>query len=563
MKTLFPSSPSSSRWRTLTAFVIFPLAMVTTLIAAGSYGSVRDGIESRWRQSTHAAAVSARIRLIGVAETLTAAGQAAQDADGDEAQCDAALRRAIPSGDGVEAVSVVSGDGRVCMDVTTPELTAVMPSVGRDLAARAKIALAPGLSLTAGTAQAGGRAVLAVQARTSNATSSATALLDAAAFARAIDLAPGPGEIDALMSRGAVLTASGAPSSDITWLPAAGAAVGAEVGVTAARAQTGATFAYATAPVLGPDLYILKRFSQSDLVAAQIRFLALALAPPFLAALCFALAGASQSELLGGVRAIMAAMLTRRADNAVVLAPEDERMPAELREFAAGYNEMAREAASHARSLRTSLAENEFLLRELNHRVKSSLQIIQSYLSLTRRFDRGSGRQTSSAAIEARVQVLSIAYRKGFSEGRMRDVRIRQFAEEIVANLPHLFEWPALALELKANVVAALVIDRAIPLGLAMVESLIAGMAADGAHTVTVSIDQMEDFGVEIHIRTDGELRAGEPNTKLLAGLALQLAASADDPVESGTILHWRFQGRPPPTLSTRSDLPRPHPLPI
>ena len=245
-------------------------------------------------------------------------------------------------------------------------------------------------------------------------------------------------------------------------------------------------------------------------------------------------------------------MLTMTADGAIGLAPNG-RIPAELREFVASYNTMAREAGSRAKSLRMSLAENEFLLRELNHRVKSSLQIIQSYVSLTRRLDRNSGRQTSAAAIEARVQVLSTAYRKALSEGRMRDVRIRQFADEIVANLSRLFGRSGLSIELNADVVAALVIDRAIPLGLAIVESLVAGMSADGAHVVAVRLDQREDLRVEIRIWTDGALRDGEPNPKLLAGLALQLAAIVDEP-GPGTVLHWRFQGRPPPVILPRGE---------
>ena len=138
----------------------------------------------------------------------------------------------------------------------------------------------------------------------------------------------------------------------------------------------------------------------------------------------------------------MAAMPARNVERSYRPAPEGEGMPSELRELAAAYNEMAREAAARERSLQASLAENEFLLRELNHRVKSSLQIIQSYVSLTRRLDQDAGRQTSAAAIEARVLVLSAAYRKALSEGRMRNVRIRQFAEEIIANLSRLFERP-------------------------------------------------------------------------------------------------------------------------
>jgi len=320
-----------------------------------------------------------------------------------------------------------------------------------------------------------------------------------------------------------------------------------------AQSPSGANFNYTTEPVLGSDLYVLGRFSDSQREAARGRFLALALAAALLVGLSLAFAAAARAELLRGVEAIKAAMPARDGERSYRLAPEGEGMPSELRELAAVYNEMAREAASREQSLQASLAENQFLLRELNHRVKSSLQIIQSYVSLTRRLDRESGQQTSAAAIEARVLVLSAAYRKAFSEGRMRDVRIRQFAEEIIANLSRLFERPGVALELKTNVVAALSIDRAIPLGLVMVESMIAGMNAAGARSVVLGIDQLEDLKVEMCVRANGAQRVAEPNAKLMAGLALQLGAIVEYP-EPGAVVHWRFQGLPPPIIPSRND---------
>src|SRR5260370_16207307 len=241
-------------------------------------------------------------------------------------------------------------------------------------------------------------------------------------------------------------------------------------------------------------------------------------------------------------------MLARKAENGPLLAPEDDETPPELRDLAAAYNEMARESTVRERSLKSSLAENEFLMRELNHRVKTSLQIIQSYLSLTRRLDRSTGDRSGVEAMEARVRVLSVAYRGALSEGRMRDVRIRPFAEEIVDNLSRSFRRPGLALELKADVHAALMIDRAIPLGLALVESVLAALEPEDAHVVVVRIGDLDDLRVELRVSTDGALAGDKPNAKLMAGLALQLEASVESP-DAGTILRWRFQAGPLPVL--------------
>ena len=280
-----------------------------------------------------------------------------------------------------------------------------------------------------------------------------------------------------------------------------------------------------------------------------MRFFVLALAPLImLAALYLLYSRAIQSELLRWFDGIKAAMLARKSGTGAMLAPEDDDMPDELRDLAATFNEMVRESALREQSLSSSLAENEFLLRELHHRVRTSLQIIQSYLSLTRRLDPAAADHASVVALEARIRVLSIAYRKALSEGRMRDVRIRQFAAEIVDSLSQSFQRPSLTLELKADVRAALMIDRAIPFGLALVESVIAGIEAERARVVIVRVGELDDLRVELRVSTDGAFCGGKPNAKLMAGLALQLDASVEDP-DAGTIIRWRFQAGPPPVL--------------
>ena len=317
-----------------------------------------------------------------------------------------------------------------------------------------------------------------------------------------------------------IVAASGTNATDPSWLPAAERAIGTGYEVAAAPSRKGANFDYAIQPVLGSDLYILSRFDSSARRTAWLRTLALVLTPLImLATHYFAYSRAIQSELLRWIDGIETAVWARRVGGAP-LAPENDEMPSELRDLAASFNEMTRELEIREQSLKTSLAENEFLIRELHHRVKTSLQIIQSYLSLTRRLDGSSAEHGSVAAMEARVQVLSIAYRKAFSAGRMRDVRIRQFVTEIVDNLSLSLERPGLTLDLKADVSAALVIDRAIPLGLALVESVMAGLGAQDAHLVSVRIGELDDLRVDLRVETDGALAPDRPNAKLMAAWA-------------------------------------------
>ena len=544
------------RWRAAAALVIVAMGIGVTLLAAAAYATMIDDIDAQWRQATAAAAARSGIWLVGAAQTLLVAAQIDHQPANGAGGCGDAVGQALANDKSYAAVRLEFSDGGACDD-SASELAATLARAAGELAARPHLSVSPSVSLAAATIEQSGRSYIALQAIGSVRPVKATALIavDAAARAIALDAALGGGGVALMSSAGKILATEPAGLPDPEWAPKDALPLGAGYSIRSAGAGFGGAFSYATQPIAGSDFFVIERFSNAPRRSAQLRFLALALAPPLLAALCFALGGAMQGELLQGIDAIKSAMLAKSPDQAPELAPEDAEMPLKLREFAAAYNAMARQSASHEESLHASLMENQFLLRELNHRVKSSLQIIQSYLSLTRRLDRRSGHHTSAAAIEARVQVLSTAYRKAFSEGRMRDVRIRQFAEEIVLFLSQMFEQPGLTIELKANVAAALVIDRAIPLGLAMVESLIAGMSAEGAHFVVLQIDEVEDLRVEMRVWTDGVLRPDAPNAKLMGGLALQLAANVEAS-GSGTIMHWRFQGRPPPILLSGGEPP-------
>jgi two-component system, sensor histidine kinase PdtaS len=545
-----------TRLLALVALVIVPVALITILLAAAIDQASSSGIESQWRRSTGEYVVRTRIWTKGAARTLSATAASVTNLH-DESRC-GVLREILAVNDGYEAIRVDFDDKRSCVEGVDSDLSNFVSVVSEKLRATPRVELAPGMSVAAGVFPNHSQNVLAVQVDAPATAAQqwvATALVDPTLLARVFELNTDKGDIVALVQRGQKIVAeTGANPSDTGWLPAIEQPIGLDYHVAAAPSRTGATFNYATQPALGSDFYILSRFDNSARQAAWLRSLILALAPLImLATLYFAYSRAIQSELLRWIDGIKAATMARKVGVGAPYAPEDDEMPTELRELAAAFNEMVQESAIRERSLASSLAENEFLLRELHHRLKTSLQIILSYLALTRRLDRAISDQSRVDAMEARVQVLSIAYRKAFSEGRMRDVRIRQFAVEIVGNLSQSFSRPGLELELKADVHAALMVDRAIPLGLALVESVLAGLEAEDAHLVVVRIGDLDDLRVELRISTDGFLAAETPNTKLMAGLALQLDATVESP-DVGTIIRWRFQAGPLPVLAANDE---------
>ncbi len=558
MRLLAPFASVKTRLLVLMGFVVVPVAVLTVVLAAAADETLSNDVKRDWRQSTGDYVLHAEYWLGGVVRTLNAAAAAANAHVGD---CSRLLDDIAKIDDGYRAIEVRLGDGRTCAGGLDPDLVGAVGRASAQLSGRPHVASAQGQQIALGVFAAKGRQV-AVQASSPSAAAekwTATALIDANLLDVLFQPQPGKNDAVALMERGQkVIVGDGVDPADEGWLPRAETISGAYA-LAEAPSGSGSIASYATQTVLAPQYYILRRFDTSARQMAWFRFLVLSLAPlATLAILYAAYSWAIQSEVLRWIEGIKAAILARRrGQTAKAFAPMDVGMPSELRDFAATFNEMARESTIREDSLKRSLAENEFLLRELHHRVKNSLQIIQSYLALTRRLDGVSADCDAIAAMEARVQVLAIAYRRAFAEGRMRDVRVRPFVEELASNLAHAFREEGPTLELDAEITTALMIDRAIPMGLALVEAVMAGLKAADAHRVRILIVERERRQLAVSVSTDGKLADDKPEEQLMTGLARQLAATAE-PLEPGVIMRWRFQGGPPPISSEVIEAPRP-----
>ena len=549
MRLLAPFSSMKTRLLALMALVVIPVAVFTVMLAAVTDQSLSNDIERGWRQSTGDYVIRTRVWLGGAVRAINGAAAASQRAS----DCAASLTDIVAVDAGYQAIEIDFADGRVCAGGRSPGLTATVGEASRAMRGQPAVAFAEGQATALGKFAVGGARYVAVQTSSSASSTqkwSATALVDGSQLARLFEPYPGPGDAVALMQRGQkTIVADGVVAEDVSWLPAT-EAISETYTPSLAPARSGAIFNYATQSVLGSQYYILRRFDVSGRQTARLRFLMLSLVPLATLAVLYAVySWAIQSEVLRWIEGIKLAILERRrGKRSKAFAPMDLRMPSELRDFAATFNEMARESEIREDSLKRSLAENEFLLRELHHRVKNSLQIIQSYLSMTHRLDGASAGSDAILAMEARVQVLAIAYRKAFSEGRMRDVRVRLFAEELTRNLSQAFRRPGLTLELEAEITTALTIDRAIPMGLGLVEAAMAGLRARDARRVRILIAERERRQLELSISTDGVLAPNKPDERLMAGLAQQLGATVEERA-ADVIIHWRFQGGPPPIL--------------
>lgn len=206
---------------------------------------------------------------------------------------------------------------------------------------------------------------------------------------------------------------------------------------------------------------------------------------------------------------------------------------------------LAKEAELREARLQQTLAAHDLLTREFHHRVKNSLQIIQSYLTLSQR-QKLPPHNIHLAELEAKVQVISTAYRLALSEGEMRPIPIRSFVQGIVESTQAILCGPFTRIAASIEVEGSLVLDRAIPLGLSIVEAMIGALGDAATTLVRIRIAGTEKpAGVEtpemtLVISTDAEPPNVTLPLRLMRGLQCQLGAKADT-CQTGELLNWRF----------------------
>jgi two-component sensor histidine kinase len=531
------------------ALIVAPIAALSVTLAARTYRVLTEGIEASHIQiaSHYAARTNAWIR--GSSNALLSASAGMAPLAVADATCDLGLRNVIAANDGYVAMRVRFANGRLCQaSVGDKFKTGTLNALAQEQAARAH------MQLWAGSIGARGRFdairidnslyllidVLDVDAQRREWT--ALLLVDPALLERALQFdATDEGIAFAVMKRGGeLIVARGAPASDKSWLPAK-ERLSRDLLLWRAASIAGPAASYGVETISEPDIYVLTRFDDRAARAAWEQFIIL-WATPILMMLVLLLAYAHiiQKDVLRWITAIEASARSQLLHPGKASpAPVDPEMPSELRSVSESFNAMVSDADEREDALRKLLRINQELMRELHHRVKNSLQVIQSYLALSRR-EQTEKDSRCLAETEARVQVLASAYRLALTEGGMRLVPLKPFVEEIVENVASFareaHQWISLSLDWEG----AMVIDRVIPFGLALVEILIAGLEAPGATNVKIVLRRLPNEQLELCVTADAGVAENLPSEKVMTGLAAQLGAQRERG-EGGRVFIWRF----------------------
>jgi two-component sensor histidine kinase len=305
--------------------------------------------------------------------------------------------------------------------------------------------------------------------------------------------------------------------------------------------RTGRDSAFAIAPVPGSTLNLLMRFDDKRRGQARRQLLVLSLAQvAMLALLAFFYARTIRHDIVRWIVGLDAAARARGADpESRAKAPVAYNMPTELRSVAESFNAMADHVVEHQAALKTSLDQNRVLMLEMHHRIKNSLQVIQSYLALIRRAA-PRGEAAALTRVEARVGVIAVAYRLALTPTGMRPISIKPFLEEICGAAAASLRRPRQRVVYAINWSGSLVVDRAIPLGLSLVEALIIALDAPDASYIGVLLQETSDGFVQLRVESDSATGETLPPGKVVVGLANQVGAALL-PASEQQVAAWRF----------------------
>src|SRR5580658_10229177 len=197
-------------------------------------------------------------------------------------------------------------------------------------------------------------------------------------------------------------------------------------------------------------------------------------------------------------------------------------------------------------------AEREVLLREVNHRVGNSLQIIASLLHLQAS---SAGQEDVKAALTnamGRVAAVAQVHRRLYTSHDLKSVLLNQYLDALLEDLRRSAEGNRMSrLTLKAEAIE-IDPDRAVAIGIIVNELVMNAVKyayPDGAGPIHVDLTgrgrELElciaDDGVGLNAKTDP--RSTGMGQRIVTAMAAKLAASVErDPAHSGTRIVLCFQ---------------------
>jgi PAS domain S-box-containing protein len=184
----------------------------------------------------------------------------------------------------------------------------------------------------------------------------------------------------------------------------------------------------------------------------------------------------------------------------------------------------------HERQIQSSLEEKEALLREIHHRVKNNLQVVQSLLKMSaRKLPDCDARLAVESTVE-RVHAMSMVHERLYQMPSLSALRLGDYLSDIFAGSIQAYSLAPSQVQLKLDVEEILLpLDRAVPFALLANEllsnSFKHGFPGNRRGTIAVSVHRM-DGAIHMIIEDDGVGLPANFNPANSNSMGLKLAAN-------------------------------------
>lgn len=148
--------------------------------------------------------------------------------------------------------------------------------------------------------------------------------------------------------------------------------------------------------------------------------------------------------------------------------------------------------------LKQANKQNELLLREIHHRVKNNLQIINSLLSLQSRKTANPDVITMMRESSSRIHSIALIHNKLYEQQRINQLNIQDYIEQLGAHLLSIYSFHKKEVKFEVDAHDVLLdIDTAIPVGLILTELI--------TNSLKYAFVERENGCILVDIKRDGE----------------------------------------------------------
>jgi PAS domain S-box-containing protein len=184
----------------------------------------------------------------------------------------------------------------------------------------------------------------------------------------------------------------------------------------------------------------------------------------------------------------------------------------------------------HEQQIQSSLHEKEVLLKEIHHRVKNNLQVVQSLLKMSARTLPESNARSAVESTVERVHAMSMVHERFYQMPDLSALPLREYLNDIFGAAIEVYSLSPNQVRLKLDVEEILLpLDRAVPFALLANEVLSNcfkhGFAGDRRGTIVVSVHRVEGV-VYMVIEDDGIGLPAEFDAAHSNSMGLKLAMS-------------------------------------